>query len=122
VIPGSHKQGLLSHTNHHDKSNLLVRGEQVATVNEASAVDVVLEPGEISLHQSTLIHGSNANDSDQPRIGFIVRFVTNRIAKQQRAVLRVRGNGDCSHLTMVQAPAEEDPQARLLAWRAFNNC
>lgn len=108
AIPGSHKQGQLSHTNHRDKSNLLVRGEQVATVNEASAVDVVLEPGEMSLHQSTLVHGSNANDSDQPRIGFIVRFVTNQIAKQERPVLRVRGNGDCSHLTIAQPPTEND--------------
>ena len=118
AIPGSHKQGVLSHINQRDQSNLLVRGEQVATVNEASAVDVVLEPGEMSLHQSTLVHGSNSNDSDQPRIGFIVRFVTNQIAKQERPVLRVRGNADCSHLTIAEAPTEE----RLLAWRAFNNC
>lgn len=122
AIPGSHKQGLLSHTNHQDKSNLLFRGEQVATVNEASALDVELKPGEASLHQSTLVHGSNSNTSDQPRIGFIVRFVTNQIAKQDRAVLRVRGSADCSHLIMAAAPAEKDPQARFSAWRAFNNC
>ena len=117
AIPGSHKQGLLSHTNHHDTSNLLVRGEQVVTVNEANAVDVVLAPGEISLHQSTLVHGSNSNASDTARIGFIVRFVTNQIAKQERPVLRVRGNADCSHLTIAHAPTEE----RLLGWRAFNS-
>jgi non-haem Fe2+, alpha-ketoglutarate-dependent halogenase len=122
AIPGSHKEGLLSHTNRADKSNLLIRGEQVATGNEAKAVDIVLEPGEVSLHHSTLVHGSNANSSDQPRIGFIVRFITNQIARQERPVLRVRGNGDCSHLTIAEAPTEKDPQARLLAWRAFNNC
>ena len=121
AIPGSHKQGPLSHTNRRDKLNLLVRGEQVA-VNEADAVDIVLEPGEASLHHSTLVHGSNSNPSDEPRIGFIVRFVTNQIAKQERPVLRVRGNGDCSHLTVAQAPMERDPQAKLQAWRAFNNC
>ena len=122
AIPGSHKQGALSHTNRQDKLNLLVRGEQVTTVNEADAVDIVLKPGELSLHQSTLVHGSSSNPSDQPRIGFIVRFVTNRIAKQERAVLRVRGNGDCSHLTVADAPRERDQQGRVLAWREFNKC
>ena len=121
AIPGSHKQGVLSHTNRQDKSNLLVRGEEVATVNEASALDVVLKPGEASFHQSTLVHGSNSNTSDQPRIGFIVRFVTNQIARQERPVLRVRGSADCGHLTIAPAPTEKDPQARFLAWRAFNN-
>lgn len=122
AIPGSHKDGVLSHVNSRDQSNLLVRGEQVQTVDEASAVDVVLDPGDVSLHQSTLVHGSNSNASDQPRIGFIVRFVTAQIAKQERPVLRVRGNADCSHLAMAQPPADQDPQARLSAWRAFNRC
>ena len=122
AIPGSHQQGLMNHTNRHDKLNLLVRGEQVATVDEATALDIVLKPGEVSLHQSTLVHGSNSNTSDQPRIGFIVRFVTNQIAKQERPVLRVRGNADCGHLTIAPPPTEKDPQARLSAWRAFNNC
>lgn len=122
AIPGSHKEGVLSHTNRHDKSNLLVRGEQVATVDEARALDVVLKPGQVSFHQSTLVHGSNSNSSDQPRIGFIVRFVTNQIAKQERSVLRVRGDADCEHLTLALPPTEKDPQARFLAWRAFNNC
>jgi len=122
AIPGSHKEGVMDHMNRGDKLNLLVRGEQVATVDEAAAVDVVLTPGEMSLHQSTLVHGSNSNASDESRIGFIVRFVTHQIARQERPVLRVRGNADCSHLTMAQAPGEDDPQGRFLAWRAFNNC
>lgn len=122
AIPGSHKQGVLSHANVRDDLNLLVRGEQVMAVDESSAVDVVLQPGEMSLHQSTLIHGSNPNTSDQPRIGFIVRFVTNQIAKQERPLLRVRGSADCSHLTLARPPAERDPQATLSAWREFSRC
>jgi non-heme Fe2+,alpha-ketoglutarate-dependent halogenase len=120
VIPGSHKQGLLSHANAPDDSNLLFRGEQVQAVNEACAVDVVLRPGEMSLHHSTLIHGSNPNTSDEPRIGFIVRFVTNQIKNQARPLLRVRGYSDCSHLTLAEPPAEVDQQSALSAWRSFN--
>ena len=121
VIPGSHKQGLVSHVNIRDDSNLVARGERVETVvDESQAVEVLLQPGEMSLHHSTIIHGSNANTSDEPRIGFIVRFVTNRITNRDRPLLRVRGEADCSHLRLAEPPAEIDQQAALSAWRTFN--
>jgi non-heme Fe2+,alpha-ketoglutarate-dependent halogenase len=121
VIPGSHKQGVLDHANASDDSNLLFRGERVQTVDESLAVDVVLQPGEMSLHHSNLIHGSNPNTSDEPRIGFIVRFVTNRIQPQERPLLRVRGEADCSHLRLAEPPCEMDQQNAFTAWRACND-
>ena len=118
VIPGSHKAGLLNHTNLQDESNLLRRGEQLTTVDESRAVDVVLRPGEMSLHHSTIIHGSNPNTSGEPRIGFIVRFITSQIRNREIAMLRVRGNADCSHLTLAEPRLEADEQSALAAWRA----
>ncbi|HEV8203538.1 MAG TPA: phytanoyl-CoA dioxygenase family protein, partial [Pyrinomonadaceae bacterium] len=76
-------------------------------VDESVAVDVVLKPGEISLHESTLVHGSTPNTSDDPRIGFIVRFVTSRMRNPNTRLMRVRGDGDCSHLDLAQKPAED---------------
>jgi len=119
VVPGSHKRGLLSHANVRDETNLLIRGERVELADESAALDVVLQPGEMSLHHSTIIHGSNANMSDEPRIGFIVRFVTNRAPNPGRPVLRVRGGADCSHLTLADPPAGIDDYEALSAWRAF---
>jgi ectoine hydroxylase-related dioxygenase (phytanoyl-CoA dioxygenase family) len=121
VIPGSHKQGVLDHANAQDDFNLLFRGERVQTVDESRAVDVVLQPGEMSLHHSNLIHGSNPNTSDEPRIGFIVRFVTHRIQHQDRPLLRVRGKADCSHLILAEPPTEMDQQNAFSAWRAYND-
>ena len=121
VIPGSHKQGVLDHTNERDGSNLLYRGERVAAVDESRAVDVVLRPGEMSLHHSNLVHGSNPNTSDEPRIGFIVRFVTPHIRPQERPLLRVRGEADCSHLNLAEPPYETDTQAAVSLWRAYND-
>jgi ectoine hydroxylase-related dioxygenase (phytanoyl-CoA dioxygenase family) len=119
VIPGSHKQGLINHATVEDGSNLLRRGERVEMdVDESRAVDVVLQPGEMSLHHSTIVHGSNPNTSDEPRIGFIVRFVTNQVANKGRPMLRVRGKADCSHLSLAKPPAEMDQQAAFSAWRA----
>ena len=120
AIPGSHKLGLVSHGNVSDERNLLDRGEQVETVDESRAVDVVLQPGEISFHQSNLVHGSNPNTSDAPRTGFIVRFVTSQIKDRDRPLLRVRGSGDCSHLKLAQPPGELDHQAAFAAWRTFS--
>jgi non-heme Fe2+,alpha-ketoglutarate-dependent halogenase len=122
AIAGSHQQGLLSHDNVRDDSNMLFRGESVKIADESRAVDVVLEPGEMSLHQSTIVHGSNANTSLEPRIGFIVRFVTSQITSRNRPVLRVRGKGDCSHLNLAQPPAEINQQAALSAWREYSRC
>jgi ectoine hydroxylase-related dioxygenase (phytanoyl-CoA dioxygenase family) len=121
VIPGSHLQGVLAHADGRDDSNLLFRGERVQTVDEHCAVDVVLQPGEMSLHHSNLIHGSNPNTSDEPRIGFIVRFVTSRIQPQDRPLLQVRGQADCSHLNLAEPPTETDRQSALSAWRAVND-
>lgn len=122
VIPGSHKQGSLNHANVQDDANLLRRGERVEmVVDESQAVDVVLQPGEMSFHQSTIVHGSNPNTSDEPRLGFIVRFVTNRSTHLDRPLLRVRGEADCSHLSLAQPPLAMDQQSAFAAWRASSN-
>jgi ectoine hydroxylase-related dioxygenase (phytanoyl-CoA dioxygenase family) len=120
VVPGSHKDGTLDHANTRDDLNLLDRGEQVKTVDESKAVDVVLAPGEMSLHQSTLVHGSNANLSDEARIGFIVRYVTSRSSNPGRPLMRVRGQADCSHLSLAQPPPERDQESALCAWRTYS--
>jgi ectoine hydroxylase-related dioxygenase (phytanoyl-CoA dioxygenase family) len=122
VIPGSHKAGLLAHDTIRDDPNLLnKRGERVnIVVDESQAVDVVLRPGEMSLHESTIIHGSNPNASDEPRIGFIVRFVTSRTTTRDRPMMRVRGEADCSHLSLAQPPRPMDQQTAISAWRSFS--
>jgi non-heme Fe2+,alpha-ketoglutarate-dependent halogenase len=122
VIPESHKEGLLSHSNAQDEANLLRRGEQIVAVDESRALNVELQAGEMSLHQSTIVHGSNPNTSGEPRIGFIIRFITNQISNRERAMLRVRGDADCSHLILAEPPPfEMDQQSALAAWRTFSN-
>ena len=107
VIPGSHKLGLLEHDNVQDPNMLNRRGERLRMdVDESQALDVVLKPGEMSLHHTNIVHGSNPNTSDGPRIGFIVRFVTNLSTNRDRQVMRVRGSADCSHLRLVDPPPE----------------
>jgi len=118
VIPGSHRLGSLEHENVPDEHMLNRRGERVKIdIDESQAVDVVLKPGEISLHESTLVHGSTPNVSDEPRIGFIVRFVTSQMRNPNTRLMRVRGDGDCSHLDLTQKPAEDAFES----WLSFSS-
>jgi hypothetical protein len=79
VIPGTH--GLqLDHSDTHAEANMLSRGQEVkAEVDESKAVDIVLKPGEISLHHVRLIHGSPPNRADHRRIGYAIRYIPTHI-------------------------------------------
>jgi len=117
VIPGSHRLGALEHENVTDPNLLNRRGERIKIdVDESEAVDVVLRAGDISLHESTLVHSSNPNASDEPRTGFIVRFVTSRMRNPNTRLMRVRGEGDCSHLDLAERPGEDAFES----WLAFS--
>lgn len=122
VIPGSHRLGALDHENVADDPNLLNRrGERIKVdVDESRAVDVVLKPGQVSLHESTIVHGSKPNNSNEPRIGFIVRYVTSHMKNPNTRLLRVRGNGDCRHLDLATPPARVDPDSATTSWLAFS--
>ena len=76
VIPGSHRERrLFAHES--NPSPDLTLSEQVKSeeFNQADAVDLVLEAGQVSLHDIYLVHGSEANHSDKPRRGMTLRYM-----------------------------------------------
>jgi non-haem Fe2+, alpha-ketoglutarate-dependent halogenase len=119
VVPGSHRQSILPHVTSQAANHLLHGSPEVAVeVDESAAVDVALRAGEMSLHHSNIIHGSNANRSASRRTGFIVRFITPQAAVSQRPVLQARGHADCSHWARLTAPPPDDGlEAGLARWR-----
>jgi non-haem Fe2+, alpha-ketoglutarate-dependent halogenase len=77
--PGSHRMQL-EHRDTFDKNNLLSRGQEIAVrVDESKGVDVVLEPGQASLHHVLLAHGSEPNKSSDRRIGFAIRYIPTHV-------------------------------------------
>src|SRR5215469_8042573 len=54
VIPSSHQRGQLAHfDDHNDPLTMLSRGQKLAdAIHEEDAVDLVLEPGDVSLHHT----------------------------------------------------------------------
>ena len=76
VIPGSHKSRRLAKHNRSEASNIALNLElDKAEFDESEAVDIVLQPGEISLHDVYLYHGSEANVSDHARRGMTLRYM-----------------------------------------------
>jgi non-heme Fe2+,alpha-ketoglutarate-dependent halogenase len=113
VVPGSHKKPLLPHRDTYEPQNALSRGQEVAVqVDEAEAVDLVLSPGEISLHDVAIVHGSKANTSDKPRIGIAVRYMTPEVVQDgnvRQLGLLVRGEDKFGYSDLIEPPQKDDP-------------
>ncbi len=76
VIKGSHKSGKLRKHRTVDADDVTLHQELVPEeFDESQAVDLVLEPGQISLHDVFMLHGSEANVSPNPRRGMTLRFM-----------------------------------------------
>jgi len=102
--PGSHRGEIVDHRDTFNEQNMLSRGQEIAVeVEEADAVDVVLNPGEFSLHHGHIFHSSKANGSQDRRIGFAIRYITPRMKQ-------VSGQKPFAQLV-----AGEDPMGNFLA-------
>jgi len=113
-IPGTHLGEQIPHRDTFAKNNLLTRGQEVAVeVDESKAVQIVLAPGEISLHHVRLVHGSPANPSNDRRLGFAIRYIPTSVAQvagEDSATL-VRGTDTFHHFEPQPRPARDmDPE------------
>jgi len=70
MIAGSHHSEIQNHEDTFAENNILTRGQVISNIDRSKAVDLILEPGEMSIHHGAIIHGSQPNKSNQRRIGF----------------------------------------------------
>ena len=77
VLPATHVHGIQEHGKSDAEGNLLSINQAVAVTDEmaATAVDMPLRAGQMSLHDGTIIHGSLPNSSDRRRCGLTLRYV-----------------------------------------------
>ena len=76
VIPGSHRDKRLYEHLHEDRSDLTLNQRMAeGTFDESRAVDIELQPGELSLHDIHMIHGAQPNRSAQRRTGVALRYM-----------------------------------------------
>ncbi|MEM7232880.1 MAG: phytanoyl-CoA dioxygenase family protein, partial [Planctomycetota bacterium] len=81
-----------------DGTDLLGVETQISTDLEARAVDLVLDPGDASIHDSFVIHGSGANRSRRRRAGLTLRIanaetVTVDLERHGKPVYYISGDG-----------------------------
>ncbi len=116
MIPGSHKLEQLPHVDTLAEHNLLTRGQEIAVeVDEGEAAYLLLQPGEISLHNIRTVHGSEPNRSDDRRIGVAVRYIAPHVKQvnaDRDAAWLVRGEDRFGHFVHETPPrADMDPAA-----------
>jgi hypothetical protein len=75
-IPGSHRDHrIYSHHFEHRDDYTLAQVIDDDQVDLSTARDIVLDPGQISLHDVYLVHGSGPNLSDRRRMGLVLRIM-----------------------------------------------
>ncbi|MBL8334054.1 MAG: phytanoyl-CoA dioxygenase family protein [Rubrivivax sp.] len=76
VIPRSHTARQLHDHLHEDRSDLTLNQRLAGgSFDETQAVDLELQPGQMSLHDVYMIHGAAANTSGQRRTGVALRYM-----------------------------------------------
>ena len=111
VVPGTHHTPKLPQRETYAPDNMLSRGQEIAVeVDEAHAVDLILQPGEMSLHHIGIVHGSGSNTSDHARIGLAIRYVGPEVVQAGPArdiAVLVRGKDEYGHFELA-APPDHD--------------
>lgn len=76
VIPRSHRDKVLHPHLHEDRNDLTLSQRMADGIfDERDAVDIELEPGQMSLHDVYMIHGARPNRSTQRRTGAALRYM-----------------------------------------------
>ncbi len=108
-LPGTHRAAR-PHADTRDRMNLLGRRESVAeAVDESRALDAELTPGEASLHDALILHGSNANRTEGRRVGFSLRYIpacVRHTGPGRNSATLVRGR-DLGHFDLEERPEGE---------------
>ncbi len=120
VVPGSHVEGRLPHRVIADKRTLFEQAPTIQVeVDESRAVDVELRPGEMSLHDNSIVHGSEPNRSGAERFGFVIRFITPAFQARPGSfpVVRASGVADCGRLPVLSEPPAGPISECFQRWR-----
>lgn len=115
VLPGSHRE-LLAHDETYNKDNLLSRGQEISVdIGDRTPAPMPLQPGEVSLHNVKLAHGSGPNTSDDRRIGISFHYMpthTRQMLAEWDTAALVRGVDEYGHFEHAPRPSHDfDPAA-----------
>ncbi len=107
-VAGTQKRRMVPHADSFADNNLLSRGQEIAVdVDDSDAVDVVLKPGQTSLHHGHLFHASGPNTTGDRRIGAAIRYIKPSMKQKsgdRSLVAHVSGDNRFEHFTIAEPP------------------
>tara|TARA_B110000196_G_scaffold181514_1_gene155619 strand:+ start:174 stop:986 length:813 start_codon:yes stop_codon:yes gene_type:complete len=98
-IPKSHKEGMLKHLQEDKvKDNGELKGSLDLKIDEKSfnkddAVNCIIKKGQVSFHDTYLLHSSDANFSDKPRKALVLRYMPSTSLFDRSIPDRISANG-----------------------------
>lgn len=124
VVPRSHRFTLLKHYSNAELEPLAgaesaqvegwsqVHGEELSgritsvPTGFDEPFDLVMRPGEMSIHHPVTLHGSNSNISTEARIGLSASYSAPELYNGRRAVVWLRGDDsrDFHHFEVIDKP------------------
>ena len=108
-----------------DGNNVLGVTVHPSLIDDSDVVDLELAPGDVSVHNPRIIHGSDANYSDKWRIGLTLRYIptSTRVTSEPSMAILVRGEPDAGNNNNyveppVYVPANHMPFRGMEDWMA----
>lgn len=120
VVPRSHRLGLVPHAFRPHADNLTTDGI-TAQAQIDSPHDIVMRAGEMSLHHPLVLHASNPNASEEPRIGFTATYSTPSLLSSRTPVAWVRGDGPRDRFEVIDKPSHLSFEDAVAAYRAYDD-
>ncbi|MFO0997704.1 MAG: phytanoyl-CoA dioxygenase family protein [Alphaproteobacteria bacterium] len=118
-VVGSHAKGELPYEMIPPENHMLKFSRRVTGVDTRQRVMAELEPGQISIHGTRVVHGSEPNASARPRIGFGCIFVPPHVRTLKGGFLSaslVRGRDTHGHFELEPEPQRDFDPASVAAY------
>ena len=109
MMPGTHLEGQIEHTNRYGEGNMLSRGQEIElNVSDDRAVAMELQPGEMSLHDVSVVHSSHPNDSGDIRIGCNITYISPDVRQTlgPDTAYLVRGQDTFGNFDLARTPRD----------------
>lgn len=123
VLPGSHTQPDMTHIETRDPQNMLSRGQAIMEIDDSQAAYMELQPGQFSIHHERMVHGSEPNGSDLPRIGISFMFIPTHVTSTigRKGAILLRGEDNYNHWDADPVPRFNNDPVSLDVLKAFQD-
>ncbi|MFI2372071.1 phytanoyl-CoA dioxygenase family protein [Streptomyces sp. NPDC018833] len=103
---GTHRDGIRTHRRTPGLKGMLRGDEAVLDESEFVRHDVVLRPGQCSLHNMLVVHGSGLNRTEDTRVAFAIDYLAPSVrpSRGQDSALLVQGEDTHGHFVLERGP------------------